>query len=277
MLVDEDGSVWFRQSWLDTAQRCGERGRLALVKPEWNERINDAALIGTATHSAIQRCLLEDCTPEQIGEWAYRDALELCETNEVHWVNFTLPGQLAAHAQRCAEAWARELRPSLLLGGPIEIEFKVPLFEYRGRQVGITGMVDYIQPDGVLVDWKTASRKYEQRVKQRTAIQPTVYATAAVHGGFDGQFTYPVMFRFAVMVRGNDRATTQIVDVQRVHAHEMWLCDMLKSYMDLAEALGVYRAWPRDDDHYLCNETWCPWWSMCKGARMSTAEDQWKR
>lgn len=276
MLVDDDGSIWFRQSWLDTANRCGERGRLAAVMPEWNESTNDAALIGTATHSAIQTCLeREGVTADLIGDLAYGHALELCEKEEVKWTKWTLPGQLGEHARRCATAWHREIRPNVVRGGQCEVAFKIPLGERGGRVFGITGTADYISPDGVLVDWKTASRKFYQREKQRTAIQPTVYAAAAVRGAFGDGFTYPVTFRYGVMVRGNEKATTQVIDVQRSHAHEQWLFDQIETYIDLADALGVKRHWPRNEDHYLCNQTWCPWWAICKGSRLSTAQDTW--
>lgn len=282
MLVDEDGSIWFRQSWLDTANRCGERGRLAAVMPEWNEATNDAALIGTATHTAIQAALEGRAEDAAIcGDIAYTQALLLCEDEDVKWTKWTLPGQLGEHARRCAMAWFREIRPQIEPGGQCEVEFKVPLGERDGRVYGITGTVDYIEPggdtdDGHIVDWKTASRKFYQREKQRTAIQPTVYAAAAVRGAFDGPaFTYPVTFRYGVMVRGNEKATTQVLDVQRSRAHEQWLMDQIETYIDMADALGVKRHWPRNEDHYLCNETWCPWWSVCKGARLSTAQDTW--
>jgi hypothetical protein len=278
VLVDDDGAIWFRQSWLETAMRCNERGRLALVQPEFATAINDAALIGTATHEAIAGVLRGEVDPDNIGDQADFAALRLCETEEVYWTKWTLPTQLAAHARRCAQAWARTIAPFVPEGGKVEHEFKVPLFEQRGRTVGLTGTIDYADPTGVLWDWKTASKKYSQREKQRVAIQPTVYATAAMHGALDGEwpYQYPVKFNFGVMVRGEASATTEVVPVMRTKAHESWLCDHLRTYVDLADALGVKRPWPRNEDHYLCNSTWCPWHSICKGARLSEAEDQWK-
>lgn len=282
MLLDDDGSIWFRQSWLDTANRCGERGRLAVVKPEWNESENDAALIGTATHEAIERCLNGELeTAEQVGQSAYHAALRICEEASqeggvgIKWTKWSLPGQLGEHARRCANAWYQEVRPQIVPGGHTEVEFKVPLGTRRGRAYGITGTVDYVSPDGVLVDWKTASRKFYQREKQRAAIQPTVYAAAAVRGAFPVEFEYPVTFRYGVMVRGNEKATTQLLDVRRSNAHDQWLMDQIETYIDLADAMGVERHWPRNEDHYLCNESWCPWWAICKGARLSTAQDNW--
>jgi PD-(D/E)XK nuclease superfamily len=278
VLVDEDGAIWFRQSWLETAMRCNERGRLALVKPEFDSAIGDTALIGTAAHAAIAEVLTaNDGVSNEIGPRARHHALALCDEHEVYWTKWTLPTHLADHASRCAEAWAREIMPCVRPGGLVEVDFTVPLFESRGRTIGIKGTIDYASPDGTLWDWKTASKKYEQREKQRVAIQPTVYATAAMHGVLgDTPYRYPIRFHYGVMVRGDARATTQIVDVQRSHAHEAWLLDHLNTYVDLADALGVFRSWPRNEDHYLCNETWCPWWSICKGARLSAAQNAWR-
>jgi len=276
VLVDEDGNVWFRQSWLDNAHRCLERGRQALVEPDFDRATNDSAMIGTGVHAGIRAVLEGHATPDEIGPLAYDLTMRYCESRKVRWVKWTLPAQLADWSRRLAQAWARELLPHIELGGQVEVEFKVPLFERRGRTVGITGTMDYVDPSGVIIDWKTASKKFYQKEKQRTAIQPTVYAVAAVHGGVGGEWEFPVPFRYGVMVRGNnDAVTTQLVDVQRTHAHEGWLLDQLESYLDLADALGVKRRWPRDEDHHLCNATWCPWWSVCKGARLSTDQDLW--
>jgi len=275
MLVDDDGAIWFRQSWLDTAFRCNERGRLAMVKPEFDVAMGDTALIGIAAHAAIAAVLSGE-TDLDIGLYAHDHALQLCKDEEVHWTKWTLPAQLGEHARRCAEAWDREIRPHVATGGHPEIEFAVPLFESRGRTVGIKGTIDYAAPDGTLYDWKTSSKKYNQREKQKAAIQPTVYAVAAMHGALgELPYEYPIRFHYGVMVRGEAKATTQIVDVMRTRAHEAWLLDHLHTYVDLADALGVFRSWPRNEDHYLCNSTWCPWWSVCKGARLSDAADRW--
>ena len=274
MVVDENGDIWFRQSWLDTANRCNERGRLALVFPE--ETSNDAAAVGTCTHAAIQAVLDKTLQPEDAPEWVYEYGLNHCATEPIRWVSYTLPSQVADHAVRCTTAFVRELLPHIEPGGQTEVAFKVPLFEWRDHTVGITGTVDYVPPVDPLHDWKTSSRKFDQRIKQRTAIQPTVYATAAVHGAFGRPFEWPVVFRYGVMIRGREKATTQLFDVQRTHGHEGWLIDQMRTYLNLAHALGVTEAtWPRDEDHFLCNETWCPWWSMCKGARLTTDQDNW--
>lgn len=277
MLVDDDGNIWFRQSWLDTAFRCNERGRLSLVRPEFDAAENDAALIGTAAHAAIAAVLDGSISPGEAGSYAQIEATNLVqEAESVHWTKWTLPAQLAGHARRCAEAWVSDILPTVKPGGLVEVDFTVPLFEVRGRTIGIKGTIDYAAPDGSLYDWKTASKKYNQREKQKAAIQPTVYATAAMHGALgELAYQYPIRFHYGVMVRGEARATTQLIDVMRTHNHEAWLTDHLRTYIDVADALGVKRPWPRNEDHYLCNSTWCPWWSICKGARLSDPENTW--
>jgi hypothetical protein len=277
MLVDEEGAIWFRQSWLDTAMRCNERGRLSMVKPEYDQATNDSALLGTAAHAAIANVLNGDTDPADIGADASVHAYTLCENEQVHWTKWALPSQLAAHAARCAEAWARELMPYVPPGGIVEHEFAVPLFESRGRTVGIKGQIDYADPTGCLWDWKTATKRYWQREKQRSAVQPSVYAVAAMHGGLpeDYGYRYPIRFRYGVMIRGETSASAQLVDVMRTENHEAWLLDHLRTYIDLADGLGVARPWPRSEESFLCSEVWCPWWSICKGARLTPAENTW--
>jgi len=274
VLVDGDGNYWFRQSWLGTANRCNERGRLSLIHPE--EGSNEAATVGTCTHAAVQAVLEKKIEPSEAPEWVYDWSLHHCATNTIKWLHWSLPSQIADHAVRCTRAFVRELLPHIPPGGQCEVEFKVPLFEFKGHTVGITGTADYIPPEPVLYDWKTATRKFDQRVKQRTDIQPTVYSVAAIHGAFGGEWSWPVKFKYGVMIRGREAATTQLVTVQRTQAHEGWLVDQMRTYLNMATALGVTDThWPRDEDHYLCNATWCPWWSMCKGARLTTDQDNW--
>ena len=117
--------------------RCNERGRLALVHPEFDEAISDSALIGTAAHAAIAAVLNGDIESADIGASASAEALKLCKEEPVHWTKWTLPGQLAGHARRCAEAWTRDIGPTVVPGGKVEHEFRVPLFEQRGRTVGL--------------------------------------------------------------------------------------------------------------------------------------------
>jgi hypothetical protein len=274
MRVDDDGGLHVRQSDLDTFNRCNERHRLLLNHPEVSS--NDAAVAGTCTHAGIEALLSKRIEPREIEQWTYEHSLRYCADNPVRYVAWTLPSHIADHASRCALAFVRDLLPHIETGGQTEASFDVPVFEHLGRQVYITGTTDYVPPtDDAIYDWKTASRRFDQRVKQRTAIQPTVYATAAVRGAFGRTYEWPVTFRYGVMVRGREKATTQIVTVQRTHAHEGWLFDQLETYLNTLQLFGVNRHWPRDEDHYLCNETWCPVWALCKGARLSHDEDNW--
>jgi hypothetical protein len=276
MIFDDDGSVWFRQSWLDTAMRCGERGRNAIVRPEWDQAYGDSALIGTAMHHAAEQNLNGTISDDEVAQAAFEKALQLCETETVKWTKWSTPGELAAHAERCAVGWLEGIKPSVELGGQTEVEFKVPLFTRpNGRVVGIKGQIDYIEPSGLPWDWKTAARAYNQREKQLSAVQPTVYTTAIVKGGL-ASVDVPLTFRYGITIRGERQAKPQIVEVTRYASHIDWLIDNLNTYVTMGERLGLDVPWPRDDDHYLCSATWCPWWSACKGARLTPEQVSWK-
>ena len=246
--------------------RCNERGRLALVHPEFDEAISDSALIGTAAHAAIAAVLNGEIEAADIGASASAEALKLCKEEPVHWTKWTLPGQLAGHASDAPRHGLGTSSPPSCPAARSSTSSGSPSSNSGADTVGLTGTIDYAAPDGTLWDWKTSSKKYEQRGKQRTAIQPTVYATAAMHGALDGEwpYQYPIKFYFGVMVRGEaQRPRRRSCRSMRTKAHEAWLTDHLRTYVDLADAMGVKRPWPRNEDHFLCSSTWCPWWSAC--------------
>ena len=273
MRIDDEGGFHVLQSDLDTFNRCNERHRLLLRQED--SPTNDAAASGTAAHVGVQALLDKEVTPTEVEQYTFDWALAYAERTPIRYTTWTLPTHIAEHAARCAVGFGRELLPLIEPGGRTEVSFDIPFMVFKDHPVYLTGTVDYVPPIPLLYDWKTASRRFDQRVKQRTAIQPTVYATAAVHGAFGEGFEWPVRFRYGIMVRGREKATTQLVDVQRTHAHEGWLRDQLFAYLNLMTAFGMDTPWPRDEDHYLCNDKWCPVWSMCKGARLSNDEDNW--
>lgn len=266
------------QSDLDTWSRCNERFRLSLQHPQLFEPSNDAAVRGTGMHHAVALVLSEKIKPSEAPEAAYAEVLRVCADKPVVMVKDQLPTVVAQKSAKMTEAWCRHILPHVEPGGLVETEFRLPLpLERGGLRVVLAGQVDYIPPSRGpdLWDWKTAGRKYTQREKQRTAIQPTVYSYALSHGAFGEPVAPPITFRYGVCVMNNETVTTQMLDVQRTSAHEGWLLDVIDAFLNLMQGVGMERAWPRDEDHYLCNEVWCPAWHMCKGARLVTAQDLW--
>jgi hypothetical protein len=78
-----------------------------------------------------------------------------------------------------------------------------------------------------------------------------------------------VGFNFGVMIR-NLKGDSQIVRIKRNSAHSMWVTEQASTMVRLALAMrnteGEFnRPWLKNDQHFLCSERWCPWWSVCKG------------
>ena len=88
--------------------------------------------------------------------------------------------------------------------------------------------MDYVTPSGVIWDWKTASRQYNIKEKQKSSIQASVYADACVNLGLSP--SYPVDFRFGVMVR-QEKPKSQIVSIVRTEAHGQWLRQFIKGLL----------------------------------------------
>lgn len=274
MIIDtETNSIWFRQSWLDTAFRCPERGRQAIVKPEWDEMTSDSALIGTAVHHGIEQFLHGNISsPTEIASEA--ESYLGSFPNAIKWTKYETQGELMKQADVCSKGFVQDILPHLpnLDNAQPEVTFKIPLWSQHDYTVGITGTIDLIA-DGQLWDWKTSARAYNAREKQKGAIQPTIYAMAALNSDLVSATSFPIDFTYGVMIRGS-KPNGQILKVTRHQGHADFATKRMMQLVDLFVMFGLDRTWPMNDDHFLCNSTWCPWWSICKGAHLSAAHDR---
>jgi hypothetical protein len=265
--TNPDGSVdvWVRQSWLDNATRCPEQGRLDIVN-NWRSE-NDLTAIGTAVHKGISEKLLGSLAPIHAiaeMEWArIRDGgIKMLRYTEFECIQ---------HIHHCLDTWERGLRHLVrsdqIVG--VEKQFEFPMFEasHNGHPVRVHGQgtIDVVTKTSV-IDWKTASRRYNAKEKQTYAVQPTMYSMAAVElFGHD----YPVQFQYGVMIRG---AGVQVVDVTRDRGHVNWMRHQIEPFVRMA-LTNLDSTWPLNDTHYLCNATWCMYYAICKGAYITEADN----
>lgn len=280
MKEDNDGNLWVRQSWLDTAQRCPEDARRSLRYPE-NNVCTDEAFIGTASHHTIEQIILGNVEPvaEEIRRSIvgyYRDDPRV----ELPTMRFTKRSSLEECIElsiRLTQAWVRDIRPvAPLAGARTEVPFAVPLFEHRGRVIGIEGTVDLVPAEGnVLWDWKTSGKDYKQKDKQKWAIQPTIYSTAAVMGGMGRtDFTWPIEFTYGVMIKLQGKCRGQVVTVQRTAQHAAFAEARMRTWVDMYLDIGLDRPWPAiDDSNWLCSATWCDHYADCRGAHITLDHD----
>lgn len=273
----EQQRVYVRQSWLGDMMICMERGRLADIKPEFKTG-SDATIMGTSVHHGIEQVLGGHIQPENIAESTVYKLGQLMSEGGWKHVNIK-PDDMAPLAGIMSDTWVRDIFPYVQEGGRIEQNFAVP----TGRSVQVdvdkvyelwfSGTMDYVTPDGRLWDWKTAARKYSQSEKQKQSIQASVYAFAAVSLGYTD---WDVQFNFGVMTRSY-KSQGQFVPVIRTKAHGDWVVEQATNMVTSALRMGHGTPWPQNDQHFLCNKDWCPWWSICKGARVSDVEQNWNQ
>ena len=271
MKVDLDNkTISFRQSWLDTAMRCPEEGRLAMVK-DWDQT-SDEAFIGTATHAGIEYVINGGSVAEGRGMVAAEYSTNP-EAQDLVFTKRTSIAECVDLSVKCFDAFANELLPTLP-AGRAEVGFKVPLFEYKGWNISAEGTIDFVPDEGnYLMDWKTAGSKYQQKAKQKWAIQPTIYTTAAVLGALGREFTFPMDFHYGIAIK-TQRPYIQRVHVQRTEAHMRWAVHRIKSLVDLYINAGVESSWPQiDEGNYLCSPKWCSYYSICRGAFIDQEHD----
>jgi hypothetical protein len=268
----EARTITLRQSWLDSATICPERGRLGIVKPEWDQLDSDEALIGTAMHAGVEAFLRGHC--DDPAEFAHNYASTMIDPATVRWTKRTSISEIADLAHGCATEWRQHIYPMVPDGGRTEVTFQTPMFHRGDWTVLLSGTVDYVL-GGEMWDWKSSgSRDWKPWEKQRWAVQPTAYAYAAMNGAVQG-FTatsWPLTFRYGVVYKPrskNGGYDHDIITVTRTQGDVDWMMAKARTYVDLAlTALDI--TWPQiDSENHLCSTNWCPWWSTCKGAHVS--------
>jgi hypothetical protein len=258
--------VFIRQSWLNDLIICPERSRFKLEKPQMSGA-SDATIMGTAVHAGIESYLRGEIPIERIPTVALLAWKELCE-QPFKTTNLNIADAPMQITSMC-QAWIDKIAPKVQLGGQVEHKFSFPLNMTVGDwSVWCEGTMDYVQPDGIIWDWKTASRSYYAKEKQSQAIQPTVYA-AALH--YERQMDYPIEFRYGIMIR-QETPKAQIVYIHRTEAHERWLMHNIKPALIMAIRMGTNNSWVMNDTTALCSDKWCDYWSLCKGAFLSPSD-----
>ncbi len=255
-------SMYVRQSWLKDATMCPEKGRRAIISPDWNTP-NELTAFGTAVHAAAEAKLLGSATNRAQMLDAALEAFRELDTDTLRWVKYQRH-ELLPLFDLAVDAWLTDVYPSVdgdILGVEHNFTYEIGRFEHNGVTVILygTGTIDLVTSTQ-LWDWKTSTRRYKPAEKQKQDIQSTMYGGAAVAAGWA---EWPLTFNFGVMIRGKNEG--QIVPVDRDASHFEWLrrTSMAFARQYLNNTTDV--EWPMNDTHYLCSDTWCPFWSVCRG------------
>jgi hypothetical protein len=278
MRIDEENKrVYVRQSWLGDAMLCQERGRRMMVSPEFRTT-NDSAVMGTAVHAGIEAVLNGAIDAKDAHHVSVAKLNHIKETEHVKVTN-TDPSTWEDLVRSMTNAFVSGVLPEVPLGG--KSEYKFEYFSNAmvdGYTIWFEGTMDYFHPTGVW-DWKTAARKYSLLEKQTQSIQASIYSGYALQSGevevdTDGN----IGFNFGVLLR-NLKGDSQIVRIKRNSAHSMWVTEQAITLVRLALAMretdGEFnRPWLKNDQHFLCSERWCPWWSVCKGVYVQDKDNQ---
>ena len=267
--------IFVRQSWLGEALICPQRSRYGLALPSMR-RGSDATAIGTGVHAGIEGYLRGDITDLDsfVGNIRTTVALEL--EKDIRRTEISAnPEKMDACVGAMAVAWWDDIRPHVPLGGLIEHKFQSSTGKtaVNGDEIWFEGTMDYVAPDGVIWDWKTASRAYSAREKHLQSHQATVYVDACRSLGLVPDTEEPTDFRFGVMVR-QEKPKSQIVVVQRGQNHIGYLRRQALSVVNMAVQAWGTEDWMMNDQHFLCSSKWCDYWHLCKGAHWDASDTE---
>lgn len=265
--------IYVRQSWLGDALICPQRSKYAISMPTMR-RGSDATAIGTAVHAGIEQYLTGE-----LGDLdAFQETVHLTVASELEKdIKLTGltddPEHLRACLDSMTQGWWDNIRPLVPMGGMVEHKFMAPLDVHASNGYGIwlEGTIDYVGPDGSLWDWKTSSRTYYGKEKQKQSHQATAYITACRTLGLIPNDDTPSVFRFGVMVR-QPTPKTQVITVSRGKDQVHWFRRQVTSVVNTAVQSWGMPDWPMNDQHNLCSSKWCDYWSVCKGAHWSESD-----
>lgn len=280
--IDCDGRAvhTFRQSTIKELDTCPERGRASLVGL-MPKVLKDATCMGTAVHAGIEAATValtmgHPMTPDDINNVAQAEFDGLVHAPGFVWVKY---GEVAAHEriERACERFYDDIYAQL---DPILVEHEfgpLVIHEDDHRVIQVKGTIDLLDGTYGPVDYKTTgdARAYkrgrggEAWKLDRWAIQPTIYLYALWDGGYLSDVG-PWEFMYLAFDFGSPEVELHSPVVRRQLADFVWAADKLVSYAMLIEA-GV-PVWPKQDNHALCSEKWCDWWSQCKGVSYADAE-----
>lgn len=284
-----DHLTWrVHQSALNEADICLERVRLGMLG-DVVDGPSDATAVGTALHAGIE-CSIDSFLAGD-GWLSVLDIIELgvetfvSETEQpgFRWVKRN-EKQALAYLDKAARAWHEQVQPALR---PVATEVPFGPYELFTDEVNrftveVAGTIDYVDAALGLMDWKTGSPHSWERKgweKQRWAIQPTTYTWGyerLLQEQGKTNIAAPIPFTFVVML---DNGKVHTERVTRTPRDWLWLQDKVRSLAPLV--MSELPVWPKNDQHALCSEKWCPQWFRCKGRDVEdtddlTAIDEWR-
>jgi hypothetical protein len=261
-------TVTIRQSTLKSWLMC-PRSFWHKTWGDVTDPTSDAALIGTAMHAGIE-FILHGGDAQQAHRRAQAE-LDL-QWDECRKVTYKSHDVASAWVTKLLDQWLDTVYPQV--PAPlVDSSTGLPMIEWPFNvtagyimdgtvEVRFSGTADYVDENGVVWDWKSAGRKYEQWEVDRWHVQPSVYTYALSQstGDFYGDFQY------GVMVRGNG-ATGQVVQTTRTAGDHQWVIS--QAHTLAAQIVANARdmnIWMTNDQGWWCSPKWCPAWDQCKGA-----------
>lgn len=154
------------------------------------------------------------------------------------------PGKLKDSGIICVESYHAKIAPSVK---PKLVE--ETLKKSITPKVSITGRLDLVTKEDLLVDHKLKGRRMAQADVDRD-IQPSTYLFLL--GKKSGNIAYHVA------IRGKD--IISIMNTSRTEEEMNWWNKFILDVI-LQMNSGVY---PPNPTGWWCSETWCPYWKVCR-------------
>lgn len=249
----------FSASWLKDFATCPEKARRRYFNITASQSTSYTAL-GSAVHAGIEAALLNmidggDRHPELVAADKAQEVMG--EPNYVPG-SLDIPGLIAQHMESFRTQTLPHMHPLV-----VEEKFDLPVYLDAFREIRLRGVIDCVDRNLGIIDWKTAGSPHKIWEKERYEIQPTIYTWA----WSKLQGVHVDHMRFVVFVHNKG---VQEYTVQRKENHVDWLRFQALAAARLIET-GL-PVWTMNDSGWWCSEKWCAAWNECKGSFLKGAD-----
>ena len=147
----------------------------------------------------------------------------------------------------------------------VQIERRIEL-QVPGVPVPIVGYIDLIEADGVVCDFKTSARSWDQK-KADFELQPIFYLAALNQAGYLKTFgglppkLHGWPFRHYCFIK-TKKPQVQIWESYRTIGQMFWLFGLIKETWEAINA----GAFPPNTTTFKCSPKYCEYWGICRGA-----------
>lgn len=265
----EKKSRVYSSSQLDTFLSCPRKYKYKYVDRIKTESTSPALLFGRCIHAGMegnfsQKVYSREDLPKKKVVDIFAEGMEL-EKDSVDWGNSSASQEIdcgAALIKLYMEEYSKPIIPM-----KVEHKFLVPV---PGMDAKLVGIIDLLETDFTLLDFKTSSKSPSPSSIARYKRQLAAYTFGLLKLKETNEFTERQLQKIKALSRIPSRLDFLIKTKKPQIKIEK---DISINLYDIKHFIGLIKTmdnsiesniFPKNVEHYLCSPKYCDYWELCK-------------